>query len=45
MCSLPILECKQQQHLVLAFEELLDFSNEELMVWCGLKAFLPGPLG
>jgi hypothetical protein len=36
--------CKQQQHLVLAFEERFDLSNEELMVWRGLEAFMAGPL-
>jgi hypothetical protein len=37
--------CKQQQHLVLAFEERLDLADEELMVRCGLEAFMTGPLG
>jgi hypothetical protein len=37
--------CKEQQHLVFAPEERLNFSDEELMVSCGLKAFMAGPLG
>jgi hypothetical protein len=37
--------CKQQQHLILAFEERLNLSDEKLMVWCGLKALMARPFG
>jgi hypothetical protein len=35
--------CKEQQHIILTFEERLDLSDEELMVWSGLKAFMASP--
>src|SRR4029453_12740811 len=37
--------CKQQQHLILTFEERLDLSDEELMVRRRLKALMACPFG